>query len=71
LTLARQVGNKGYIVASHALLGITATYLARYDDAQEHLAQTLALYDSKELGDLARQLGQDPEVIALCYLAWV
>jgi predicted ATPase len=71
LTQARQVGNKGYVVASHALLGVTATYLARYDDAHEHLAQTLALYDSKELGDLARQLGQDPEVIALCYLAWI
>jgi predicted ATPase len=71
LSLARQAGNTGYMVASHGVLGVAATYLARYEVAHEHLTQTLALYDPHKLGHLSRQLGDNAAAVATCYLAWI
>lgn len=71
LSQAHRAGHAGYVVASHAVLGVTATYQGRFDVAREHLTQALALYDAEEMGSLARQLGDNAETVALSYLSWI
>jgi predicted ATPase len=71
LLLAERAGDVAYILGCHVQLGGAAIYLGRFDNAQAHLEQAIALYDPGRHHDLAYQHGQDPCVLALSYLSWV
>jgi predicted ATPase len=70
LFLAQRAGEAGYILGCHALVGASAIYLGRFDDAHAHLEQVIADYDRYQHIGLAHQQGQDPCVAALSYLCW-
>ena len=69
LLLAHQAEDAGLILEATYALG---TYLFHYGslgEAQRYLEQTLALFDRAQHGDHALHYAQDPQVVALTYLA--
>jgi predicted ATPase len=71
LQAAQRTGDDGYILACHAFLGATATYLGRYALARQNLEKAVEMYDLERHRDLIRYQSQDPAVAALAYLCWV
>jgi predicted ATPase len=71
LSLVQQVGDVGYQVGCHFLLGATTLYQADLARSRWHLEQVVTLYDVGRDRDLAYQQGHDPGVVSLLYLSWV
>jgi tetratricopeptide (TPR) repeat protein len=71
LFLAQRADDAGYILGCHALVGASAIYLGRFDEARAHLEQVIADYDRYQHAGLVHRQGQDPCVASLSYLCWV
>ena len=61
----------GLLVETEMLQGLTCFFLGKLDDAERHLAASIAAYDRDAHGAHAYTFGQDPEIVAMSYLAWV
>jgi tetratricopeptide (TPR) repeat protein len=71
LGLVQGLGDEGYLLTCHALLGVAFLYLGQHGRARQHLEATTSLYDPDRHGELAFQHGQDPGVAAWSFLARV
>jgi predicted ATPase len=73
LKLARlDAENEGRLaVETEMLLGLTCFFLGRLEEAETHLLAAIASYDREAHGGHAYRYGQDPEIVAMSYLAWV
>jgi tetratricopeptide (TPR) repeat protein len=58
-------------VETEMLLGLTLFFLGRFGEAEPRLLASIAAYDRAQHGAHAYRFGQDPEVVALCYLTWL
>src|SRR5262245_28487253 len=69
LLIARQVDDAALRLRAHQALGMNDYYQGKFAAADEHLRQSLALYDPRQhRGHLF--LPHDPAVMCLCYRAW-
>lgn len=58
-------------VETEMLLGLTLFFLGRFVESEPHLLASIAAYDRTQHGAHAYRFGQDPQVVALCYLSWL
>lgn len=61
----------GLAVETEMLLGLTCFFQGRLEEAETHLLASIASYDREVHGGHAYRYGQDPEIVAMSYLAWV
>jgi tetratricopeptide (TPR) repeat protein len=59
------------LVETEMLLGLTLFFLGRFVEAEPHLLACIDAYDRAQHGAHAYRYGQDPQVVALCYLTWL
>jgi predicted ATPase len=69
LTLARSVHDPALLLEAHAILGITLLWLGELALAQEHVEQSLSLYNPQQHRGLAVLYGFDPGVFCLSLAA--
>jgi predicted ATPase len=70
LALAQQVQDSAMLVAAHRALGNTLLLIGAVATAQTHLAQGIALYDSKQHRAYAFLYGEDIGVVCHNLTAW-
>ncbi|MGH8005702.1 MAG: tetratricopeptide repeat protein [Candidatus Binatia bacterium] len=68
--MAQHQQDRFLFVVAHTMLGITLFHLGDCADAQEHLEQTITLYDSQQDRSHSFLYRQDPAVASLSQLAW-
>jgi tetratricopeptide (TPR) repeat protein len=71
LALAEQGGEAGYVIGALQVMGAASVHLGAMDRAQGHLEEAVVRYDPVRDRDLAYDIGHDPKVGALSYLAFV
>ena len=70
LTLAQQAQDSAMLLAAHRALGTTLFHLGAIASAHTHLAQGIALYDSKQHRALAFLYGEDTGVVCHSFASW-
>jgi predicted ATPase len=70
LDLAQQTSDPVMLVAAHRALGTTLFWLGTVASAHTHLAQGMALYDSRQHRTSVFLYGEDVGVICRSYTAW-
>jgi len=68
--LAQAAGDDTLLVEAHRAVGSSHFWTGDFSGARIGLERALALYDPDRHGELARSLGQDPEVAIRGILAW-
>ncbi len=68
--LAQAAGDDTLLVEAHRAVGSSHFWTGDFTGARAGLERALALYDPDRHGELARSLGQDPEVAIRGILAW-
>lgn len=71
LALTEQIGEPGYLLGAHLVLGAAKMYLGRLEEARAHLEKASRPDESHEQLELACSQGQDPKVAALSFLSLV
>ena len=67
LKLARRIKNEDLLVTAHSRMLSNCLYYGQWASLQEHLKQTVRLYDPEQQRWVLHQLGSDPMGIALSY----
>ncbi len=70
LLLARQMDDAGIRLQAHQALALNDFFQGEFAPADEHLQQSLALYDPREHRAHLFQYGHDPAVLSLCFRGW-
>ena len=70
LSLAQSVRDPSLLVLAHAALGTTLFRLGELDPAQEHLEQSLALYNPQKHNPYASGSVHDFRIVSLSYAVW-
>ncbi len=70
LGLAQSGQDPVLLLWAHYALGATLTWLGEFAPAQEHVQQSIALYDSQHHRSYTLLYGQDPGVACLGFAAW-
>jgi predicted ATPase len=71
LDLAKREGERTKLLAAHSMMGHSLMGIARFDAAQHHFENSIALYDPEVDKDLWQTYGEDPGMDAIIWRIWV
>jgi adenylate cyclase len=71
LSLAQRGHSPTRLMWAHSILGLILFHLGEFPSVQDHLEQSIALYDPQRHNPLVYPAVQDPKVSCLGYTTWV
>jgi predicted ATPase len=71
LNLLQPHGERTRLIAAHSAMGQNLIPLGRLEDGQDHMEQSIGLYDPEKDRSLCFVYGEDPALACLNWLPWV